>query len=381
MAAKVRERRNAHWVFCNHEGQRRAKLVGPGKDGKKLADALAKQWNAWLTLGQAERVFEKKAKATPAGAMPRLRDAVVAWIDRREAGGDFRAATSAAYGTALRTWVFPHVLPDGRLLGDVAIHEVTREQIGGVIAAIKAAKRSRSVIGHVRNALRGFYTECVEMKQITVNPALDLRFFIGRMKRAPKRGIFSAEECRQMLRAAEGEGWWSAFLSMALGTGLRWGELAGLTRDDVDLKGRRVHVRQSWSPKANAVQDPKTGKGRVVPMSAELVAVMRAHMETRTAEGWGPQSLVFPGENGRHMRHFHERWAAFLKRAGVAHRPFHCTRHSFASHALKAGVRPENVQRWLGHATLSMTIDTYREYIADHESDARDVERLGEILC
>jgi integrase len=201
------------------------------------------------------------------------------------------------------------------------------------------------------------------------------------MKRAPKRGIFSTEECRQLFRAAEGEGWWGAFLSMALGTGLRWGELAGLTRDDVDLKGPRVHVRQSWSPKANAVQDPKTGKGRVVPMSADLLAIMKAHMETRSAEGWGPQSLVFPGENRRHMRHFHGRWVAFLKRARVEHRPFHCCRHSFASHALKAGVRPENVQRWLGHATLSMTIDTYREYIADHESDARDVERLGEILC
>jgi integrase len=170
-------------------------------------------------------------------------------------------------------------------------------------------------------------------------------------------------------------------VAAALGTGARWGELAALTRDDVDLRGRRLHVRQSWSPKAAAVQEPKNGKGRFVPLSKELVGIMRARVETRTAEGWGSLSLVFPGEDGRHMRHFHEKWEALLKRAGVPYRNFHSTRHTFASHNLKAGVRPENVQRWLGHTSLVMTLDTYAEFIPDSQADAADAEKLGELLC
>jgi integrase len=380
MSVKIRERGRSWWVFVDHHGQRKAKRIGEGKAAKKLAEQVRDQWTAWLTLGDVAKVFAPKATApTPTSTLPRLRDAVVAWIDRREASGDFRGATGPAYRAAVRTWIVDHTLPDGRKLGDLPADQVSREQLGEIILKMKAAKRSRSTVEHMRNVLRGFFRELVETKYVQVNPASDLGFFVGRLRRGRRVGIFDKEECRTLLRATEGTRW-HAFVACALGAGLRWGELAALTRDDVDLAQGRLHVRRSWSPKAAAVQAPKNGKGRFVPMAPELVEVMRAQVERRTAEGWGKEALVFPAEGGGHLRHFHERWAALLGRAQVAYRPFHCCRHSFASHALRAGVRPELVQRWMGHSSLTMTLGTYAEFIPDAEGDALDAAKLGSIL-
>jgi len=380
MAVKVKEHRGAWWVFANHHGQRKAKLIGPGKAGKRLAEQLRDQWDAHIKLAQPGKVFAPRPGApTSTSALPRLRDAVVAWIDRREKSGDIRGATPQAYRAAVRTWIVNHTLPDSRKLGDLPVDQISREQLGEIILKMKAAKRSRSTVEHARNVLRGFFRELVETKHVQVNPASDLGFFVGRLKRGRRVGIFDKGECRVLLRATQ-DTRWHAFVASALGTGARWGELAALTRDDVDLERGRLHIRRSWSPKAGAVQAPKNGQGRFVPIAPELVEVMRAWLEVRAAEGWGEQALVFPSEGGRHLRHFHRTWAALLTRAGIPYRSFHTCRHAFASHALRAGVRPELVQRWLGHSTLSMTLDVYREFIPDHAADAADAAKLGSIL-
>lgn len=372
MAAKARERRGEWWVFANHQGQRKAKLVGPGKSGKKLAEALEKQWNAALVLGQVEKVFAPKSKVVKVGVLPTLREALPAWIEQREKNGDIRGATGPAYLSAVKTWV----LPD---LGDVPADQVTREQLGAIITKIKAAKKSRSTVGHVLKATRTFFRDQVENKRLAVNPAADLGYFVGKMKKSRKIEIFSKAEMQTLLRATEGTRL-HAFVAVALGTGCRWGELAALTKDDMDLKARRLHVRASWSRNTRRVLDT-TDKSRVIPLSKELVAILRSWFEVRSAEGWGDEQIVFPGTGNRHMNVWHATWGALLKRAGLPYRGFHSCRHSFASHSLKAGVRPENVQRWLGHSTLTMTLDVYREFIPDHEADAADAEKLGDLLC
>jgi hypothetical protein len=48
---------------------------------------------------------------------------------------------------------------------------------------VKAAGKSVPMVEHIHNPLRGFYREMVETKALTVNPAADLGFFVGRMKR------------------------------------------------------------------------------------------------------------------------------------------------------------------------------------------------------
>ncbi len=53
MGVKVRERNGAWWIFIDHQGQRKAKRIGPGAAGKKAAQQVAQQIQARLALGQA----------------------------------------------------------------------------------------------------------------------------------------------------------------------------------------------------------------------------------------------------------------------------------------------------------------------------------------
>ena len=379
MSVKVRERNGAHWVYAESHGRRKAKRVGPGKPGKALADQLAKQWSAWLTLGNDDKIFTQKVAPVSTGAGPRLRDALLEWIERREKQGDLRGASPSSYRSACKTWVLPHALPDGHVLGDLPVAQISREHLGAVITKIKAAGRSRSTVEHVRNAVRGFYREQVETKRLATSPAADLGFFVGKLKRRKTVEFFTLAECATILKAAE-DTRMAAFTATALGTGCRWGELAALTRDDLDLKGRRVHVTKSWSPKSGKVETTKTDAGRFIPLSARLVEVLKDWCEVRAAEGWGPDALLFPDDDGRHLRHVYRVWAALLKRAGVRHLKFHCTRHSFATHALKSGIRPELVQKWLGHTNLTMTLNVYGHFVPDSVGDAADAEKLGALL-
>jgi integrase len=118
----------------------------------------------------------------------------------------------------------------------------------------------------------------------------------------------------------------------------------------------------------------------LIPLAAELVDVLRQHLDVRAAEGWGSDAVLFPRTDGGRLRHVARAWIALLKRAGLKYRPFHCLRHTFASHALKAGIRPELVQKWLGHSTLTMTLNTYGHFIPDSVGDAADAEKLGNLL-
>jgi integrase len=383
MAAKVRQKGEDWYVFVNHGNQRRAKQVGPGAAGKKLADQLAKQWNASLTLGNVEAVFPVKvAPVVAVGALPTVREALPEWLERREKLGDIRAASRQAYQSAVKTWVLPEI-------GDVRVDQVTEEQVGALIEKIKLADKSKSTVSHVLKALKPFFRRLVKTKKITVNPTEDLSDYVGTMKGRKEIVLFTKDEMKILKRAAKAtDPRLYPFLEMAFGTGGRWSELAALTKNDVDLKARdgmagQVTFNKGWSRNSRKLEFTKTEKAdiRTVPLSKELVAILKDWMATRSAEGWGEQALVFPGPNGRHMATWGERWLRLLKKAGIKpHRPFKATRNCFASYALLGGARPENVQRWLGHATLSMTLDTYRQFIPVHEADARDAARLGDLI-
>jgi hypothetical protein len=79
--------------------------------------------------------------------------------------------------------LFEHTLLDGRRVEDLPVDEVTRQMLGEVIAAIKAAGKSKATVEHGRMPLKGFYREQVERKALTSNLSGDLGYFVGRMKR------------------------------------------------------------------------------------------------------------------------------------------------------------------------------------------------------
>jgi integrase len=164
-------------------------------------------------------------------------------------------------------------------------------------------------------------------------------------------------------------------LTVAVGTGLRWGELTALRVDDVVLAGKApcVMVRRAWKRNGTgefAVQDegrfylgsPKTRESRRrVSLSPPVVAVLR-----KVVSGRAPDELVFRSPDGMRLdqgNFYGSRWQPAVRAAragGLGHSPrFHDLRHTHAAWLISAGVPLPVIQKRLGHKSIKITVDVY----------------------
>jgi hypothetical protein len=149
------------------------------------------------------------------------------------------------------------------------------------------------------------------------------------------------------------------FVTLALHTGMRRGELQGLRWEDVDLATNTLRIRQD-----------KAGDGRWVTLNsvarAALLTVKRAQKVL--------SPYVFCSPQGRFLHNFDRQWRPALRAAGVPDFRFHDCRHTFASRLAMAGVDLYTVQRAGGWKTQVM-VQRYSHLSPDHMRAA--VERLA----
>lgn len=131
---------------------------------------------------------------------------------------------------------------------------------------------------------------------------------------------------------------------VALNTGLRRGELLGLTWGNVNFSARLLTVTAATA---------KSGHTRRVPLNSEALATLTAWHERRGRPKY--ESLVFPGPDGERMKRIDTAWGALMKSAGLKNFRLHDCRHHFASKLVQAGVDLYTVKELLGHSEIAMT--------------------------
>lgn len=148
--------------------------------------------------------------------------------------------------------------------------------------------------------------------------------------------------------------------SVAAGTGLRWGELAGLRVGDIQpnrhVKVRR-QVREVRGQQLELDVLPKHGKERTTILPEVLVEPMAEHMH-----GLDGDDLVFRGPRGGVLRR--SSFGRFFRDARSAsiypdHLTWHSLRHFFCVDLLDRGVRPATVAKLAGHHSVRFTLDRY----------------------
>jgi integrase len=142
---------------------------------------------------------------------------------------------------------------------------------------------------------------------------------------------------------------------VALNTGLRRGELFGLTWDHVNLERKQLTVTAGTA---------KSGKARHVPLNAEALSVL-----TRWKKHGNGEGLVFPGGAGSRLTHINRSWASLVREAKLADFRFHDCRHHFASRLVMGGVDLYTVKELLGHADFEMT-QRYAHLSPEHKAAA-----------
>lgn len=141
---------------------------------------------------------------------------------------------------------------------------------------------------------------------------------------------------------------------LSLNTGLRQGELFGLTWDAVSLE--RAHLTIHG-------HNAKSGRTRHIPLNAEALETVKL-WRGEEAEG-----LVFAGKDGKTFDSVRKAWAGVLQAAGIDRFRWHDMRHHFASRLVMAGVDLNTVRELLGHSDITMTL-RYAHLAPEHKAAA-----------
>ncbi len=191
---------------------------------------------------------------------------------------------------------------------------------------------------------------------------------------------WSADELRAFLEHVRDDRHYALYHLTAT-TGLRRGEVAGLTWRSLDLDAGRLSVNQTLISVDYRVltSTPKARSGRrSVALDPETVRVLREHrkvqLEERLALGGYEQvhDLVFCELDGQplHPANLSQRFRRLVRSTDLRPLRFHDLRHTHATLALQAGVHPKVVSERLGHVDIGITLNLYSHVIPAMEEEA-----------
>lgn len=216
----------------------------------------------------------------------------------------------------------------------------------------------------------GVMRSAVRDRLIGFNPCEGVRLPPRRRKDTDDLVISRDELVHKLLPAVPDR--YRALVALAGGTGLRWGECAGLCWDAVDLAAgivRVVRVAEEVSGHVRLKPYPKLKAGRRrVPLPGFVVQALTEHAR---CFGNGGDGLVFTTSTGEAIRRgtFRARvWKPSLQRAGlpVALR-FHDLLHSYATWLVSDGVPINDVAKVMGHEQTSTTLNRYTHSTAERD--------------
>ncbi len=235
----------------------------------------------------------------------------------------------------------------------------------------ETAPLSAKTVKNVHGVLHGALRQAVVNHYIPLNPA-DGDFC--KLPKAKKQEIKPLDETQitAFLKAIQGNDFEDIFI-VTLFTGLRQGEVLGLTWDCVNFKNstlminKQMQLHQESGMKAYQLVPTKNSKTRTITAAPFVMAQLKRHKVTQAeqrllaGELWHQSDLVFTDALGNHLTK-PTLYRAFKKVAAAIGRPdarFHDLRHSYAVAAIRSGDDIKTVQGNLGHATAAFTLDVY----------------------
>jgi len=291
-----------------------------------------------------------------------------------------RPSTYNSYVQHVDCHIVPHI-------GTVKLQKLSGSQVNALYAKLAETGRKNGKTGlspmtihHVHACLHKACKDAVRWGHISRNP-LDAADPPRKKSDGTKEmRTWTKEQVKAFLGAMQDERLCSLWHTIAM-TGMRRGEAIGLRWSDVDLEGGRLSVRRALIPNGREVivSEPKTVKGRrVIALDPGTVEVLKAQAarqldeQKEWDEAWVETGLVFTLENGAALdpESVSRYWRQAVKKAMLPQIRLHDLRHTHATLALQAGIHPKVVSERLGHATISITLDTYSHAIPAMQEEA-----------
>ena len=310
-----------------------------------------------------------------------------------------KESTQVRYQDAYRRYIKPS-------LGKKRIADLNPLVIEKLLQGMADEDYSTKTIQDVYNLINAMVKYAVHNRLIIFNVCAGVE--VPKTKKKEIR-VLTLDEQQEILKYAENR-LHRNLIHVALGTGMRAGEMLGLTWDDVDFRKKEirinktlVYIKDMETRKYKFMyQTPKTKNSiRTIPMLDSVYHALKKQkvqcmeMQMR-AEEWQPlegfENLVFVGRNGKPMSNHTfqkslndivktinaERKAVSEKNKTVfesmEHIHPHALRHTFATRCFEAGMEAKSVQMFLGHFSISITLDLYT-----HVTDDKQRQELNKL--
>ena len=343
-----------------------------GKTQTEVAQKLRE-----ISVEIAKRTYLAHTKLT-------VKDWLDTWV--KEYLEDIKPSTKYLYTRNVEMYIIPN-------LGSVKLDALTSPMVQALYNRLHkpdkkdvkplSAKTIRSLHGVLHKALQ----QAVLNGYIRVNPTDACK-----PPRVVKKEIQPLDETQvsEFLKAIQGHPH-EYLYKITLFSGMREGEVLGLTWDCVDLEHGTLLIKQQLRREQQKggkyyFSPPKNNKSRVLSLAPSVVQLFRLQklkqngMRLEAGNSWEENNLIFSNQTGGFLsyRTVYDCFKRIVDKIGSPSTRFHDLRHTYAVLAIKSGDDIKTVQENLGHATAAFTLDVYGHVTAQMRRDSAD--RMEQVI-
>ena len=343
-----------------------------GKTQKEVAQKLRE-----ISVEIDKRTYLAPTKLT-------VKDWLDTWV--KEYLEDIKPSTKYLYTRNMEMYIIPN-------LGSVKLDALTSPMVQALYNRLHkpdkkdvkplSAKTIRSLHGVLHKALQ----QAVLNGYIRVNPTDACK-----PPRVVKKEIQPLDETQvsEFLKAIQGHPH-EYLYKITLFSGMREGEVLGLTWDCVDLEHGTLLIKQQLRREQQKggkyyFSPPKNNKSRVLSLAPSVVQLFRLQklkqngMRLEAGNSWEENNLIFSNQTGGFLsyRTVYDCFKRIVDKIGSPSTRFHDLRHTYAVLAIKSGDDIKTVQENLGHATAAFTLDVYGHVTAQMRRDSAD--RMEQVI-
>ena len=368
MKGHIRERSPGRWAIVidlhDPETGRRKRKWHSFKGTKREAQVESSRLISAISGG----AYIEPAKITVAQFLDRWLEHIKPLVSPR---------THERYGEIVRKNINP-------LLGAVILTKLRPMQISQAYAkALSGGRRdgrgglAASTVRYLHVILKASMRQAVRWQMLASNPvdAVDP----PKIERVSMT-TYDLAQTADLIDATQGSRM-TITVILAVLCGLRRGEIAALRWRNVNLGAAQLAVTESAEQTKAGVRykKPKSGKGRMVALSARVVNELRSHRVQQAQErlklgvALADDNFVVAQADGSPLqpRTITHQWHQLLANHKTLPRiRFHDLRHAHATHMLSSGVHPKIASERLGHSKVGITLDLYSHVLPGMQEDA-----------
>lgn len=366
-------------------------MIGYNEKGKPKFKTFTNKKREVAAKKLADYIANQEANKPENICNDTLQNWLMRWLDEYVAK-NVKISTRVSYEGMVKHHIIPY-------LGKIKLNELKKADIENMYEKLlnegRADKKGGLSVKTVNNVALCLHKalQCAyESEYIIKNPASIAKVPTLKSTQNVKKEIeiLTKQEQKKLMAVCDYSAYGMGVIT-TLYTGVRLGELLGITWEDINFENNTITISKQVSRLHDYSSDAKSktkliiqydtktnASRRVISISNDLAnrfkeyKIIQDSQKSKWGKAYKDLKMVFAREDGNIIdpSTFRDKYLKFLDKAGLKHYKFHALRHTFASRALETNIPIKVVSNILGHANVQITMDTYQHVVPELQSEA-----------